>query len=616
MAIHIGGPILLIGLLSWPMLFTDYGFGEGEWVNHLWQLWDQSLSLRESHYPSFFLVTYHHSIFYPNFAFYTGTLQTILGALSLALGNAPIVAYVAGYLFSFAAAYGGWYWMAHMAGLGRWQAHAPGVVCITSTYYLTLIYERGDLPELIAVSMIPLLLASALSILRNTELRLGPAAALVVGGVIFWGSHPLTEVWGSSVIALTGVLVIVFIPQARRLVTKQGVIRVAVPLAAAALVSSWSLLPAIAYESHTFISTEYQFWRATLSHWQSMVAAPHIYTLSRSLGKKRPFELAISLPILAMAWSLVSVFVFLRRGLRGPWERLLLILAGMVALMTIVMTHTAIVLALPRPYAMLQFSYRLESYVILLTCGTVLVGLVLAQRARTRTHYWAWALIPALAIGIVGAIQQTDAYQINGNRQQALEQHVKPGPREEGALYGYIDDQLHVYAYTSKQAEAAAPEVDFPVASVHHDHTSMIVHLKPGTLVFSDIGGGPELVHVTGAKIVGLTTHQNDVLRIGPSIAKPHRSAGRHRGPRWTEVISVSTADGLPIVLGRVLSLAALAFLIGGFLLLLVRRIAQRGMGAPARRTGTRTKAPRRRTSSPGTPRSPRSRPHGRSPTP
>jgi hypothetical protein len=35
------------------------------------------------------------------------------------------------YVLGFAAAYGGWYWLSRMFGVGRWLAHVPGIVFVT-----------------------------------------------------------------------------------------------------------------------------------------------------------------------------------------------------------------------------------------------------------------------------------------------------------------------------------------------------------------------------------------------------------------------------------------------------------------------------------------------------
>ena len=86
--------------------------------------------------------------------------------------------------------------------------------------------------------MIPLLIASSLSVLRADRLRLLPALALAASAVIYSGSHSLTIVWGSSVMALTGILVLICIPQARGWLTWRGVLRVASLVVPALLISA------------------------------------------------------------------------------------------------------------------------------------------------------------------------------------------------------------------------------------------------------------------------------------------------------------------------------------------------------------------------------------------
>jgi hypothetical protein len=54
-------------------------------------MWKQSLTIRAGHLPSLFL-NYPHGVFYPQYAFYAGTLNAFTGALSLMLGNRPITA--------------------------------------------------------------------------------------------------------------------------------------------------------------------------------------------------------------------------------------------------------------------------------------------------------------------------------------------------------------------------------------------------------------------------------------------------------------------------------------------------------------------------------------------
>ncbi len=562
-----GIPILLIGALTWPMLLTSAEFNQ-DWGNHLWYMWNQSLAILADHRPTYFL-NYSHSVFYPVYAFYAGTLYAIVGTLSLALGNAPIAAYVLAYLLDFLAAYGGWLWMARMAGLRGWRAHAPGVIFITSAYYLTLIYARGDLPEFTGVSMVPLVVAAGLSVLRADRLRLWPALALAGGSVVFFGSHNLTVVWASTLIALMGALVAVCIPQARGWLTRGGVLRVASLAIPGCLVNAWFLLPALAYQSHTRISDRFPHWQLLLKASIALVSAHNLFTLSRASFALPGDDFALALPILALAWSAIGCLVFIWKGARGAWLRLLAICLGLTMLTVLLMTHAALVLALPRPFAMLQYPYRLESYVILCACGAVLALLVLAGNGARGSRIWSWTLVPILLTMAVGAIQQTGAYPHRGDRNLAVKPRVKPGPRELG-FNDYTDGNLTLVL----DRHGRPPEVDFPAASVHDDRASKVVHLQPGTAVYTNIAGGPELVHVTGARIIGIDPERNDVLEIGPSRSRGQASAGGASAP--TEVIALSAAAGAPVVLGRLLSLAAAVFLV---VLLAVLAVGQLALG-------------------------------------
>lgn len=568
-AVLVGGPLLLIGALAWPMLFTNGDFNE-DWAHHLWFIWNQSFAIGDNHHPSFFLNTWY-SVFYPQYAFYGGTLDSLVAALSLALGNAPIEAYVLTYLLGFAASYGGWYWMARMAGLSGWWAQIPGVTFITSSYYLTLIYARGDLPEFMGISVIPLVVASGLSVLRASRLRFWPAFALALGCTVFFGSHNLTIVWGATLMVLLGVAVAVCVPQVRQWLTWGGVMRVASLVIPALLVSAWFLLPATLYESHTQISSAFPLWRLVLDEKMYLVSAQNLFAISRvtAIGGS---EFVLSLPTLAMAWSLISIPICWWRRPRGVWVRVLLLCSGLAALVTVVMTHAGLILALPRPYAILQYSYRLESYVMLAVSGAVLAGLVALRNGTDRMRLWTWMLIPILAVAVVGAIQQTDAYPRGGSRQGVLRSRTR-SEFTKRILTDYTDAAL---PHLEDQGEHPA-EVVFPAASIHDDRISEVVHLRPGQLVYSNIGGGPELVHVSGAKVVGVDPSYNDVLEIGPSIRGSKSASSRSSRSAGTEVITVSTANGLPVVLGRLLSLFGVFFLLAVFAVLAVRHFASGG---------------------------------------
>jgi hypothetical protein len=550
------------------MIFTGDSLN-GDWTHHLWLMWNQSLAIRANHVPSFFL-DYPHAVFYPIYAFYGGTAYAAAGAASLLLGNAPVETYVLTYLLGFAAAYGGWYWMSRMAGLGRQWSHAPGLIFITSSYYLTLIYARGDWLEFLGISMIPLMIASGLSVLRADGLRFWPALALV-GSTVLFGNHNLTLVWGTTWMALIGILVILCIPQARRRLTRRRLARVSALVIPAMLINAWFLLPAVLYQTHTGIGSRYLYWRLELKGYMFIVAASHLFALSRPTAIPGTSGFVVSLPVLTIAWVLIGLIVCTRRDRGAAWQRMLLICAGLTLLMTIVMTHAALILALPRPYAMLQYSYRLDSYVLLGISGAVLVLLVLGRDGDRRLRLWTWSLLPILVVSAITAAVQVSDYSRGGDRSSVLKASAKLSPREAGT-YDYGAANLTEYL-----ARGGPPkEVNFPIAAARSDRVSKTVHLPPGYLVYTNIGGGPELVHVTGARIVGITPARDDVIEIGRGARESQGASSGGHTARWSEVISLSPATGLPIVAGRLLSLAAIVLLAGQFMALAIRRLHAR----------------------------------------
>ncbi|MGH2852788.1 MAG: hypothetical protein ACRDLF_01155 [Solirubrobacteraceae bacterium] len=555
--------LLLIGVLAWPLLFSGVPFN-GDWIGQAWFLWQQSLAIRANHFPSLFL-NYPYGVFYPHYAFYGGTLYALTGTLALLLGNAPMETYVLTYLLGFAAAYGGWYWLARASGLGRWWAQVPGLVFITSSYYLTEIYARGDWPEFIGVSMIPLMVAAGLSVLRADRLRGWPALALTVSSIFFFGSHSLTIVWGSAMIAVVGIAILVCVPRARREVTRAGAIRVAGLVVPALLLSAWFLLPAAANESNTLIATEYPHWQALLRGTMNLVSTEHLFTLSRASASTPGAAFALSLPILVLAWALLSLAIFLRRGLRGVWIRVLLICSTSTVVLIVVMTHAGLILALPRVFATLQFSYRLESYVLLALSGTVLAILVLAKGGGPGARLSTWTLVPVLVVSVVGAIQQAAAYPPGGEDRYSLLANLYT-PRAHGAgepLFDYVDVRLPAL----NDPYGHPPEVKFAASAVHDDRISKVVHLPPGQLVYTNLQGPPSLMHVSGARIAG--THEGyDVLEIDRTA-----STGASKP---TETISVSPANSLPVVAGRLIALLAAVALLAQFVALAIRRRGRR----------------------------------------
>jgi hypothetical protein len=562
-AVVVGVAVLTSTVLAWPMLFTTSGLG-GDWEHHLWYIWRQSLAIRADGVPSMFLNT-NYSVFYPQYAFYGGTIYALAGTLALALGGSPLSAYVLTYILGFMAAYGGWYWTGRTLGLGRCLAQVPALVFVTSACYLTLVYGQGDWPAFLALSMLPFMVAAGLSVLRAERLRVLPAVTLAGSSIVFFGSHILTVLWASTLFGLTCVAVLVLVPEVRRQIRRRGLIRVAALMIPALLVNAWFLLPMTAYASHTRIGSRYGVAYRDLRATMHLVAFHHLFTLSRASTVPEDADYALPLPTLTIVWVLASIAILLGSARRGTWVRMLVIFAAITAGIVVLMTHVGLLLALPKPYTLLQFSYRLEGYVLMGVTAAVLVVLVLVRSGSKRLRLWTWTIVPIVILSVVGAIQQVSAYP-----RTAVARGVTFTSRAE-AFAQVFDD----YAYVPLPfvSEQRLPKLDISPGLIHGNRVAFTLHTRPGQLVATNIGGGPDLLHIDGARIAGTDQRSQLVLAIG-SATSP--SSVDPRTPVSTEHISISPAQSVPVVLGRLLTLVGVTILLMGLVALSVRSYRQR----------------------------------------
>lgn len=563
------GPAIVIGALAWPLLFTGDLFNES-WANQLWFLWHQSSAIRADHRPSLFL-NYSSGVFYPEYLFYGATIFSVFGALSLAAGTTET--YVAAYLLAFAAAYGGWYWLSRMAGLSRLQACAPGLVYVTSGYFITAIYARGDWPELLGISAVPLMIAAALSILRAQRLRAWPAAALAASTIVFFGSHNITILWGSTILALTSVALLVCVPQTRPALSRSGAARVAGVMVPALLVNAWFLLPDVVYRSHTAVGSRYKYAKDLLEAEMPLVSAGHLLAVSR-VSALPGGGFVMTLPTLEIAWLLAGIALLLATARALAWTRALLLIAAVTVVVGVLMTHVQLLLALPRIYAQLEFSYRLETYVLLGVSGAILASLAASAGRRGRAaRIWSWALVPILAVSVIGGVEQANSYKSGGSRATVFHSFSKP-PLGRTGWADFLDLSPHWAPYP---IAARARTIRFPAASIDDERISEQVHAAAGEVVHTNIAGAyPGLVHVTGAKVVGIDSLGDDVLRIDSDAAPAPQSHAQLGAPTRARTISVSAGQPLPIVFGRLLTLLAAAVLVALLVTLALRDLRER----------------------------------------
>jgi hypothetical protein len=535
-AVGVAGLLLL---LTWTLL-TDPSHLVADFPTDVWLIQHQAYALHHDLVPSLSLTT-ESSAFYPVFAFYGGTFFTFAGAIALVVGSAT-AAEVIVYLLALAAAYGGWLWLARMAGLRSWRAHAPAILYVTAPYVLTNINVRQDLTELAATAAIPPLLASSLSVLRADRLRAGPAVALAASAIVFSGTHNLTLLWGVTILGSAGLALLAGVPQARRMITRRGVLRVLAIVIPATAVNAWYLLPDLAYHSDTYIA-------GRIDEWQALLRGPHpeLATSSLfSLDRRSAFPgsgLIITLPVPAMAWVAVAAIV-VRRQHRATWARTLAVLALVTAAVLMVMAHPRWILALPDAWNMIQFSYRLVTFALLGICGAVIAALVLADHGG---HRWlSWLLLPILAASVIGAADQR-----------------RDAPRGKDGLAVAMDTFLafNVGDFSDARLRDLPPApnpklVTLKRTDVAHGRAVVDVPASPGDVLYTNLMTPSRMLHIEGARA------------IGNWVAPPLQKGWQGRGELALRVtddatpgrahLVITQARTLPIVGGKIISLLGL----------------------------------------------------------
>jgi hypothetical protein len=556
------GIAALLVMLNWTSI-TDPAHMDADFHADSWFMQHQAASLRQSLVPSLSL-TADASAFYPIFAFYGGTLFVFGGLIKLLVGSGEASETILS-LLALATAYGGWLWLARMAGVRSWPAHAPAILYVTTPYVVTNINVREDFAELMATSMLPLMVASALSVLRRDRLRAGPAAALAVSVVLFGGSHNLTLLWGSTILAIAMLAVAVGVPTARRHLSTRGVLRVLLIVVPAMAVNAWYLLPNLVYHSDTIIANRIDEWKALLDGLHPELGAKSLFALGRPSELEPGFT--ITLPVLAMGWVVVAAVVS-RAQWRGAWARMLAVLTLSTVGVIAVMINPRWIRVLPDPWQMIQYSYRLETYALFGICGAIIAALVLVDRSGRR--WLIGLLLPILAFCVIGAaIQRHDA------------------PRGDSPWKFDIDDSapFSIGDFTdAKLREIPLDPSSQPLvlkrAVVKGGRIDGAVRAAPGDLLYTTLMTPSRMLHVEGAKVVGRW---------------PGPPAGPEWQTRWALVLQVADdaqpgnarivieqAHSLPIVAGRIISLVGLLTLAAIGATLLAGAVRRRRSGPRA----------------------------------
>lgn len=522
---------VILGLL-WPLLFSDRTFST-DWGNHLWVIWAQGLNVRDLGEPSYFLQS-SFGLFYPNFAFYGGTMYAVLGAVSWL--TSPVAAATLGYAAALAASYLGWTWIARQAGVEGWRAQLPGAIAVTAPLAVTNLYGRGDIPEVVATSFVPLVLAGGLAVFRAPRTRLPAAAAYVLSVAVLTGTHTLTLAWGTVFLAICALLLVASDWAAARARLRRG-LAVAGLTALGIGVNAWILMPLVFL--HTRLIEQEPDPIALTEYTDPDV----LFSIFRDAGDPPVItaDVDAQLPVLALLWALVCGVVYWRL-LPAAGKRLAVGTFALGGVLLALVLEPTLIEDLPKVLAFIQFPYRIVTYVTLCAVGLVTLALAAMQREGSA------ARLPVLALAAIAAFNFGLSLQQNSevrswleDRDEALVSSVEP-PRTWYAPLQFADGSAPVAATT-------LPPLEIPVADRRDVYSATYPPGRAGT-VETNIAVGDYLVDVEGAEPVGRTEDGRMVLRLPRSDRSREVSVRADWGAgvtigRWLTILSLLAAAGL-----------------------------------------------------------------------
>jgi hypothetical protein len=534
---------LLIGagavlIVAAPLLFTSSGFGL-DFTNHLWLSWVEGTELAHAGHPSYFLNAHNIGVFYPWFAFYGGTLYTLTGGISDLLGGQPIAAYIAVTTLAIAASYGGVVSLGRSFGLRGLPAHAPALAVVTSAYYVTNLYGRGAWTEFMAVAAIAPLLASAVHLARARVWRPWPVLVFVTSAVVFSGSHNITLLWGTTVVALALLVIWLALGLPRTLPFGRLTMLAGLGLAGVA-VNAWYLIPDITYAKDVAAHLEVAESGALATFFDTPAV---LFDPLRAVPTESTTPaLFVQVPIWFLAWGLVAGATLMWRRssawqLRRAWLSAVVLIAALLAMIMI----TPFWAHVPYPFNEIQFPYRLGSYLFYAVGALVLTGaLALQQASRSGASAQAAAQASAQAgagTRTVAALRWTLAGVCAVSVALCVWQEWVPNTLFNGLSYSNRADALASVNTLPRSwydplsyADVQGPSVSVPSGrqmiiqpgSVHGDRYEGWLEAPSGSApIQTNIAGGSYLVHVSGVKVVGRGVRGLAVVRreeegVGP----------------------------------------------------------------------------------------------------
>lgn len=545
-------PVVVVGLLAMPMMVTKRSFGH-DWTLHLWMIRQQQLNIEALWHPGLFVSVDRLGVFYPLFAFVGSGLYTVGGCLAIVLGNRPILANKLLYLLGFALAYGGMTWLSVQLGVRGWRAQVPGLVLVTGAYFITDLAARGDLGEFIALAAIPMLIAAGRSVFASSRVRARDLLAVVGSVFVLTGSHNITLMWGSVfIVLLVLVSFVAFAPVGLPPIPWARVAAVAGSGLIGTGLNAWFLFPDLRYGLDTNVAGQNaNKMPKTVLAKPSLLLNPLRPSDITNSAFARDIRLAV--PWMFVLWAVLVVALLWRNREASSRRAFVGVFCVGVFFIAIIIWHGAWNV-LPHVLYNVQFTWRLNAYVLLTTAVLVMLALRWQTTAPERLRRSTTALLLAIIVFNVGAA----TWQVWRVRSE----YVKGGKEfVTGSTFAY---QVVASRYSPPISwyskgdfrDVSTPRIKtpsgrvlvVPPTAVHDSKFKGVLIVPNGPLPFStNISAGPRFVTMTGIRPIG-RTHDGSIVAVrGPGVPAT--------GPILVAIVPV---ESRVLRLGAFVSLASL----------------------------------------------------------
>ncbi len=377
-----------------------------DWQNHLYLVAKQASHVETHLIPTFFLNTVDRGWFYPFYAFYGGTLYFLVALLGVLIGSVW-TAYIMSYSGAVMAAFGGWTWLARTTGLRGPLSYFPGWVFIAGAYYVTNAYGRGAWPEFVATSFMILGLAAVVRLVSYAPLHPFTPLGLTVAATITTGSHTITLVLAVPV--LFAVAAGAFLIQRPSKELARRLAYVTCLVAGGIGANGWFLVPLAAYRDTIAFRPDGGLTYREFDQ-LSVIFSPWYV----NPGPWSTPDLYVQAPVVPLAAAVVVMLygAFVVRRLRLMVAGLVVTVACGIVLLLI--TGSGVWSHVPKIFHIVQFPYRLNTYLLAGIAGLVLVACHYAGCPKLRDRVTGQRLVRLLAVSVamqlaVGLLQTGSA---------------------------------------------------------------------------------------------------------------------------------------------------------------------------------------------------------------